>query len=665
MTPVLSVKNLSIGLRLNTGQDVWAVDDVSFSIQKGESLALVGESGCGKSMTALGIARLLPNSAFVHTASDIRLHDIPLLDIPERHMREQRQKQIGMIFQDPMLALNPVLSIGQQLGEVCAHPDAIPATELLQKMRIPDPDRMLKAYPHELSGGMKQRIMIAMAIAMRPPLLIADEPTTALDVTTQASILSLVKQLIADYDMSLLLITHDLGIVSEIADRIACMYAGTIIEQQPTVDFLKQPIHPYSQLLLRALPNGTPHRVPIAEIAGYLPGLTEREFEGCRFKDRCPKAYHLCDSVPDFVSTDPTAVRCHLFDPSDPSGISMDYDLMGPEEEPAVDEVPSETYFEAIDLQVHYPIRRGLLHRTVGHVKAVDGVTLSLHEDQTLALVGESGCGKSTFARALLRLEQPTGGELRFMGRDITTMSQRELYIGRRYFQMIFQDPFSAFNPRMNIGDILSEGMEAFSIGTDKAERLSRLEALLDQVGLAQSALHRYPHEFSGGQRQRIGIARALSVGPRVLLCDEPTSALDMPVQAKILNLLQSLQNEYGLSYLFITHDISVAEYMADTIAVMYLGKVVEYGSKKDVLQNPKHPYTQQLLAAAPDPRKQKRIAIQTLNDDVPSPANPPGGCAFHPRCPQAMPSCQAVSPRRQSLDDAQDVACHLYHAHD
>lgn len=664
MTALLEINDLTLQLG-SLEQPVTAVDRMSLQIKQGEVFALLGESGCGKSMTALSIMRLLPESGRI-TGGEVLLDGESLLDLPEVEMRNFRGGKIAMIFQEPMTSLNPVMTIGEQIAEsVRIHRDVNKEEEkdivldLMRDVGIPDVDRRYAEYPHQLSGGMKQRIMIAIALAGEPELLIADEPTTALDVTIQAQVLELLLQLQRDRGMSILLITHDLGVVAEIADRVAVMYAGQVIEMSDIDSFYSDPQHPYSEGLFNSLPDSRKRGQSLSVIKGMVPSL-DSHFHGCRFADRCSKVQSVCaDQLPPWSGNFEKGYRCHLSE--------IDADFV-PEKADVKQQLEKDRYSfsgEAIltadDLKVFFPIRKGVFRRTVGHVKAVDGVSLQLSPGQTLALVGESGCGKTTVGKGLLQLIDNTGGLVKFNQDEISQLTRRQLRRKRKDFQIIFQDPASSMNPRMLVGDIVAEGLIAQGMLKDKAQRQKRVSELLQQVGLSEDAMWRYPHEFSGGQRQRICIARALAVEPKMIVCDEPTSALDVSVQAQVLNLLKQLQTDLGLAYLFITHDISVVSYLAHEVAVMYLGKIVERGPVEQVLSEPKHPYTRALLSAVPvaEPGKKKKRTV--LDGDMPSPAAPPSGCYFHPRCPDATEGCASSYPELIRLDDYHSVNCVLY----
>ena len=646
------------------------VDDISFSIRAGETFVLLGESGCGKSMTALSLLRLLPDGV-ENAGSAAQLDGIALFDLREREMRDVRGGMMAMIFQEPGLSLNPVMTVGQQIAEVLGlhqgmHGNAarLRCVELLDQVGIPDASRREAEYPFQLSGGMKQRVMIAMALAGQPKLLIADEPTTALDVTIQAQVLQLLRDTQAASGMSLLLITHDLGVVAEMAHQVGVMYAGQIVEQASRAQLFDQPLHPYTQKLFAALPDATRRNQSLAAIPGNVPPLGSVS-QGCRFAARCDKAWSLCnEKMPDWtVVGEGQGVRCHLYQGQGARGKAQEIGSGGKSEqfqdfaEPTLRPEPCPPLLQVSDLRVHFPIRKGLLQRVVGQVKAVDGVSLDIPQGRTLALVGESGCGKTTLGKALLQLISPIAGSVQFAGRELIGLDTREQ---RAPMQMVFQDPYASLNPKMRVAEILEEGMTALNIGNNSAARQSHIDTLLDQVGLARDSKWRYPHEFSGGQRQRIAIARALAVSPRLLICDEPTSALDVSVQAQILNLLKSLQQKLELSYLFITHNLAVVEYLADEVCVMYLGRIVERGTSAEVLRAPKHPYTQALLSAIPriDGAKRERIR---LKGDLPSPANPPQGCYFAPRCAHASEQCRMSYPPVTSHSPTHSVHCYLY----
>jgi peptide/nickel transport system ATP-binding protein len=666
LQPLIRLENLTVRLGSGAGS-VCPVDGVSLEIQRGETFALLGESGCGKSMTALAMLRLLPQPGGQITRGHVYLDGADLTALPEMAMRRVRGGRIAMIFQEPMTSLNPVLTVGDQIGESLRQHHGMNGRaagsrvlELLDAVGIPDVKRRQAEYPHQLSGGMKQRIMIAMALAGEPDLLVADEPTTALDVTIQAQVLELLQRLQRDTHMAILLISHDLGVVAGMADRVAVMYAGQLVEEATRDRFYAEARHPYSRRLFESLPDVGKRDHALSTIPGFVPHL-DREFVGCRFADRCDRVWDYCrDHVPAWSSGgEQHHVRCHLVDPAVrvPEAVVPERAPLRHAESAGAG---GNSLLEVRDLVLHFPIQRGVFRRVVGRVHAVDGVSLDIPAGRTLALVGESGCGKTTVGKAILQLLRPTEGSVRFDGIELTRLQGERLRRQRRDFQFIFQDPYSSMNPRMRVGDIVEEGMIVQRIGANRAERRRRVAELFEQVGLAAEHVNRYPHEFSGGQRQRICIARALAVEPRLVICDEPTSALDVSVQAQILNLLKHLQNRLGLSYLFITHNLSVVAYLADRVAVMYLGRIVEEGPVAEVLEYPLHPYTQALLSVVPriDPEDGRKVI--RLEGELPSPAAPPPGCHFHPRCPDAMPVCRKSYPDSSSAGEHR-VRCFLY----
>ncbi len=635
--PQLKVSNLVTGLQ----SGVAIVDGISFEIAAGETFALLGESGCGKSMTALSLMRLLPDGV-ANLSGEIALAGKGLSGLPEREMRTLRGGRMAMIFQEPGLSLNPVMTVGEQIAEVLKLHGTFSerrCIELLDEVGIPDAARRIREYPHQLSGGMKQRVMIAMALAGNPGLLIADEPTTALDVTIQAQVLQLLRSMQEKTGMAMLLITHDLCVVAENADRIAVMYAGQIVEQASRSELFAHPLHPYTRLLLAALPHEGSRSNRLAAIAGTVPAMGSVR-QGCRFATRCDSSWDKCrDQTPEWTSVSAgRGVGCHLYTQEAVAQKPLSMPVQNPT-------LPAsfEKLLEVFDLRVHFPIRKGLLQRVKGQVKAVDGVSFEIGRGRTLALVGESGCGKTTLGKALLGLIQPSSGSVKLEGA----------------MQMVFQDPYASLNPRMRVAEILEEGMSAQGIGGSRENRQEHIDGLLDKVGLLRDVKWRYPHEFSGGQRQRIAIARALAVSPELLICDEPTSALDVSVQAQILNLLKDLQQELKLAFLFITHNLAVVEYLADDVCVMYLGRIVERGDVESVLKNPRHPYTQALLSAVPrlDGARKKIIRLE---GEFPSPANPPPGCHFAPRCTHRAEICTQTYPKAMQISVNHSVHCHF-----
>lgn len=571
-----------------------AVRDICLTMRQGEMLALVGESGSGKSITALAIAGLLPSTA-VQEEGYVFFDEKELTAFGEEEYNSIRGKDMTVIFQEPMTSLNPVLKVKTQIEEVIRRhePQANAyqrSLKLLEDAGIADPIRCLDDYPHRLSGGMRQRVMIAMALACHPKLIIADEPTTALDVTTQARIIDRLTALRKEYGTAVLLVTHNLALVRNVADHIAVMYAGEIVEIADREELFAHPMHPYTRLLLASVPTLAGRGKSLASIRGSVPSPHE-EYKGCRFAPRCPIAEEKCRKCKSAALSEANPghwTACDLFNVPLPE---MHADEQAPR-------ISDELILSVSDLQAYVPLKQSFFG-SKERKYLIEGINFGLHRGETLAIVGESGSGKTTLGRCLVRLFPNVEGKvLDNQGNDMLSMPMDNFRPFRRRLQMIFQDPFSSLDPRMNVGEIICEGMQQY--GLHQNDRHARLMELLEQVGLPEDAAKRYPHQFSGGQRQRIGIARALAVEPEIIICDEVTSALDVSVQAQILNLLNSLKSKLGLSYIFITHDLGVVSYVADSIAVMQNGRIVETGSAKDILDKPQHPYTKTLLAASP-----------------------------------------------------------------
>ncbi|MFP8888487.1 dipeptide ABC transporter ATP-binding protein [Natrialbaceae archaeon A-CW2] len=678
--PLLRVDDLRTQFRTEEGT-VTAVNDVSFALDQGEVMGIVGESGAGKSVTAKSIMRLIRYPGEIVSGS-ITFDGQDLLSLSEKEMRSVRGNKITLIPQDPMTSLNPVLTVGQQIIEtIRLHQDvgegearAI-AIEAMCDVEIPDPESRIDEYPHEFSGGMRQRVLIAIGLACEPDLIIADEPTTALDVTTQAKILELLNDLREERGVSILMITHNLGVVAQTCDRVGVMYAGNLVETGQVSDIFEQPRHPYTRTLIDAIPEVDSDRDRLYALGGSMPDLKNLP-SGCNFADRCPHAIDACHSGGD-PPLEPLS--------SGPAGSQAacirtdDLDLSEPAVEEGVERRQrtehTEPLLEVDGLEKHFSAGDGLfgnlsLARTDGgsltlerrYVKAVDGVSFTINRGETVGLVGESGCGKSTVARTVMQLLEPTGGEVYFDGHPLHELGKREIRSLRQEMQIIFQDPKSSLNPRKTVGQIIGRGMEKHGIATGNEKR-ERIEALLERVGLQASDIDKYPHQFSGGQQQRIAIANALAVEPELIVCDEPVSALDVSVQAQILNLLDDIQDEFGLSYLFISHNISVVRHLCDRVAVMYLGKIAEFGSVHEVFDPPYHPYTESLLSAVPhaDPAQMSDRIL--LEGTVPSPLNPPSGCPFHTRCPKKIGDvCETDEPLPEAVDDgsAHQISCHL-----
>ena len=665
---LLEVQDLRTHFKVGFDKTAKAVDGVSFQLEPGKTLALVGESGCGKTQTAYSIMRLIADNGY-NPAGKILYQNQDLLQLSQESMRQLRGNEIGMIFQEPMSSLNPLYRIGNQLEEplrlhrnIQKGPARKRCVELLDQVGIPEPQKRIDDFPHQLSGGMKQRVMIAMALACEPKLLIADEPTTALDVTIQAQVLRLMADLQKQTGMGILLITHDMGIVNQMADSICIMYAGKIAEQGNRGKIFQKMSHPYTRRLFDSIPKQEDAGYLLNTIPGIVPPATEYG-EGCLFANRCEFVMDICktrDSSP--VKREPGhLVSCHLYDQGKIPLLDLDRKKL-----PSPSRKVTENLLLTVQgLKTHFPVRKGVFKRIANYIKAVDGVSLKFPKSSTVALVGESGCGKTTFGESLLRLNRNASGSVFFRDKDIMKLSGSELKPVRKHLQIVFQDPFGSLSPRLTVDEIIREGLNIHFADRTEEENRVRIQDVLGEVGLAPSVLDRYPHEFSGGQRQRIAIARALVLEPEFLVLDEPTSALDVSVQAQVLNLLKQLQSKRSLTYLFISHNLSVVNYMADTVAIMYLGRIVEQAPAKEIFNNPRHPYTKSLLDSVPD-LKQRR-PFEPLVGDVPSPLNPPSGCHFHPRCPIYLNEpgesplamkCRFLYPDKTESDTG-FVACH------
>jgi peptide/nickel transport system ATP-binding protein len=639
------------------------VEGLSYQVHRGEMVAIVGESGSGKSVSALAVMRLLPDVTARIPKGSVCFDGRDLLELSDEEMRRVRGREIAMIFQEPMTSLNPVLKIGLQITEpLTIHlgmddkAARARAVELLTLVGITEPERRLNQYPHQLSGGMRQRIMIAIGLACNPKLLIADEPTTALDVTIQAQILELMKDLSRRLHVAVVIITHNLGIVARYADRVNVMYAARLAESGTAERVFGRPLHPYARGLLTAVPRLDRGRsARLATIDGAPPDLLSPP-RGCRFHPRCRFAITVCQEDPPFIAAEPGhLVACHRVDEIE----SLDPTGLKPAEAAKVSANGSaEAILDIKGTSKFFPIRAGLFRRPL-QIRAVNDVTLDIKRGETLGLVGESGCGKSTLGRLVLRLDDPTAGEIRFEGVDLARLRDDGLFAVRRRMQVIFQDPYSSLNPRMTVGQIVGEPMYVHGI-LPKEKIPGRVAELLQLVGLFPYMAARYPHELSGGQRQRVGIARALSVNPHLIVCDEAVSALDVSIQGQVINLLEELQQQLKLTYLFIAHDLAVVRHISTRVAVMYLGRIVEEAPADELFANPKHPYTQALLAAAPipDPAIERARPRQIIKGELPSPLNPPPGCVFHPRCPLATEECKKGVPATRELGPNHLVAC-------
>jgi peptide/nickel transport system ATP-binding protein len=640
------------------------VEDVSFHIAAGETLGLVGESGCGKTVSSLAVMGLIPSANGRITAGSVRFEGRDLLNINAEELREVRGDRIAMIFQEPMTSLNPAFTVGRQISlavrshrQVSKAQARARAIEVLDRVGIPDARHRLDDYPHTFSGGMRQRAMIAMALACEPSLLIADEPTTALDVTVQAQILDLLRSLKDETGMAMLFVTHDLGVVADICDRVAVMYAGQLVEQAPTHQLFVRPRHPYTEGLLASMPQWSVPGQRLTVIPGRVPPAG-RMPDGCRFQSRCSYAEAVCAEKVALIATGTvTAVRCARHE---------ELNLPGAPDQLA-DALPTrashrEPLLVVKDLRKEFPVTSALLRRVRGRIKAVDGIDLTVGAGETVGLVGESGSGKSTVARLVLRLIDPTGGEVVVDGQDLAALRGRALRQARGEMQMVFQDPYSSLDPRSTIGKSVGEPL-AIHLGAQGSGLAKRVAELLALVGINPQLAGRLPHEFSGGQRQRIAVARALALKPKLLVCDEPVSALDVSTQSQVINLLADLQDQLSLAYLFIAHDLSVVRHLSHRIAVMYLGRIVEIGPAEDVYERPTHPYTEALLSAIPiaDPVRQRQLKRIVLRGEVPSPLNPPSGCRFRTRCPYVMDICADVDPPAFETPMGTTTWCHLH----
>ncbi len=701
---VLDIRNLQVSFRSIAGA-TRAVNGVSLDVRSGEIVGLVGESGCGKSVTIRSIVGLVPSPPALFEDGEIWLRtrrgmtETLSLHKNTKALRQIRGRDVSMIFQEPMRSVHPMMTIGKQITEgILEHEVVDPAeaydrtVEMLDLVGLPNPAAQMNRYAHELSGGMRQRALIALALVCHPQLLLADEPTTALDVTIQAQILELIRDLRDRMRMSVLLITHNMGVVANLADRISVMYLGRIMETGTVEEIFKEPAHPYTHGLLASMPSlFSQPKTRLQSLRGVVPELAMVP-KGCVFADRCPHVMPKCDETPPVIElrSDHSAA-CWLYaDVGEPRGApavadqpSLPGDRPPLDSPPRVETIPlagsepaadtaraAPAGSEVAQLQIesvalHYPILRGLLRRQVGTVRAVDGVDLTIRRGETLGLVGESGCGKTSVGRLVARLVEPTAGHIRFGAggglEEITHISQKEMKRVRRSMGMVFQDPLSSLNARMNIRNIVGEPLMLHQLAKGRAVD-DRVGELLEMVGLRAAHQSRFPHAFSGGQRQRIAIARALATEPSFLVADEPVSALDVSVQAQILNLLLTLQQQLNLSMLFIAHDIAVVRHVSDRIAVMYLGKIVELGEARAICVRPVHPYTEALLASIPLPMPGLETLREMPKGDLPDPANPPAGCRFHTRCPYSQPVCEREEPPLRPLAGDADHfgACHF-----
>ncbi|MBL8697749.1 MAG: ABC transporter ATP-binding protein [Alphaproteobacteria bacterium] len=677
--PILEVRGLRTQFDTDAGT-VTAVDGVSFSVAAGETVGIVGESGSGKSVTALSIMRLLDDNSRIG-GGEVVFRGRDVLHLTPAGLRSLRGGEIAMVFQDPMTSLNPVRRIAGQLVETMAVHGKFDrkqararAVELLGRMGVSAPERAIDSYPHEFSGGMRQRVMLAMGFANSPGLLIADEPTTALDVTIQAQILELLRELNADFGTAILLISHDLGVIANVCSRVIVMYGGEVVEEGPTEQLLSDPRHPYTWALINAVPRLDRHvagEKRLLAIEGTPPNALDMP-TGCRFAARCPFKVARCATHPALAEVVAgRQARCWVT--QDGARLPGRGDVKAQAAPLAVDRAAGFSagatdiadgapILELAGLTKHFPLRRTSLFGTVRKVHAVDGVDLTVLKGETVGLVGESGCGKSTVARLITRIHAPTTGSIRFAGTEIATAEPSAIRPLRRRLQMIFQDPYASLNPRMTVGDILAEPLRFHAITNGEAETRARVEHLLGLVGLPAQARERYPHEFSGGQRQRIGTARALAVSPELIVADEPISSLDVNIQAQVINLFVDLQEQFKLTYVFIAHDLAVVRHVSDRIVVLYLGKIMEIAPAAALFDRPLHPYTVALLSAVPIPdvaveRSRRRLQ---LSGEPPSAVDPPSGCRFRTRCPIAKPICAETPPPLVEHAAGQFAACHF-----
>lgn len=673
MEHLLDVKSIKTRF-VTDGKEVKAVDDVSLYLDPGEIVGIVGESGSGKSVTMLSVLQLVSSPGKIVGGEVYLEGDKQSLlkhEPQSEEMRRVRGGKISMIFQEPMTSLNPVLTIGYQIQETIMlhlglnkYEARKKAIDMLRMVNIPDAEQRFDYYPQQFSGGMRQRIMIAMAMASEPTILIADEATTALDVTTQSQLLEMLRDIAKKTNTAVIIVTHNLGIVARYAERIYVMYSGNVVETATTKEIFARPEHPYTRGLLKAIPrlNDPKDRVLIP-IDGLPPNPANRP-EYCPFYNRCNYHMEKCR-----LSTNPSLeevsmghhVACWL---TKEERAEKEQELKNREEKfSPVNHIKEELCLEVKNVSKYFPIRSGLLQKKNGEVKAIEEISFSVRSGETLGIVGESGCGKSTLARSIMRVYTPDDGEIIFHRKDIARLKDREMHPYRPQIAMIFQDPFSSLDPRQTAGSIVGESLKIHKLVKNQAEYDKRVDELFRIVGLDPALKDRVPHEFSGGQRQRIGIARALSSNPSMIICDEPISALDVSIQAQIINLLEELQASLGLTYLFIAHDLAVVKHISDRILVMYLGRVVEIADCEDLYNNPLHPYTKALLSAVPvaDPVVEESRERVQIHGEVPSIANRPSGCPFHNRCDLASEKCRKETPILKGVDAHHSVACFLY----
>ena len=670
---LLQIEDLHTHIQLKDGV-VHAVDGVSLHVDEGETLGIVGESGCGKTMTALSIMDLLPGGGRIASGS-IKLAGREITGLEPAEIRKIRGDEIGMIFQDPLSSLNPTHTVGDQIAEVVrlhrpvSKKEALErAVEVLDLVGMPRSRERIGEFPHQFSGGMRQRVMIAMALACEPKLLIADEPTTALDVTIQKQILELIDNLRQRLGMAVIMVTHDLGVIAGRADRVAVMYAGKVVETTDTPALYANPRHPYTEALFHALPEKSAEtRERLYSIPGAPPDLVNPP-TGCRFAPRCRYVTDRCRAEAPVLAGETTAHVYRCFFPVGVKEKSVAGQIVVTEPvpveaaDPAVITAGGNIVLSAKNLVKEFAVTKGALQRKVGTVSAVADVSFDIRKGETLGIVGESGCGKTTIGRMLVGLEKPTSGMISFDGKDLAKSSGRQYRRERRDIQYMFQDSYASLDPRMRAGSILREPLIVQGMGS-RSEQYAKVREILGKVGLPESWTERYPHEFSGGQRQRLGFARALLLDPQLIVADEPVSALDVSVQAQVLNMMRDLQKELGLTYMFISHDLSVVRYLSNHIGVMYLGKLVEIGTADEVYLRPAHPYTKGLIESAPtaDPETERAKVHEGITGELPSAMHPPSGCRFRTRCPIAQEICSTVEPELKPYGvSSRLAACHF-----
>ena len=664
---LLRVDDLKVRFRTTEGE-VHAVNGLSMVLDAGETLAIVGESGSGKSVTSLAIMGLLPQEARVE--GSVRLRGRELLGLPDRRMRGIRGSDIAMVFQDAMTSLDPVFTVGNQIVEAIRahHSDVSPkaarqrAVELLDTVGIAAARKRIDDFPHQMSGGMRQRAMIAIAIANQPSVLIADEPTTALDVTIQAQVMEALGLAQEATGAAILLITHDLGLVASYADRVHVMYGGFVYESGDAEKVFYESENPYTMGLLNSIPRADRRDEHLKLIRGAPPtAITEPV--GCVFAPRCDYAENICleEGPPLQVVAPQHESRCHFAGDLEAKAAGIEAAPVTLRARRDTTSGDAETpILEVENLVKHFPVRHGFFRRGIAMVHAVNGVDLVVGRQESVGIVGESGSGKTTLARCVLRMTEPTSGSIRYMGRELTEADASAMRELRKELQLVFQDPYASLNPRMTVEEIVGEPLKIH--GWRRPDIRSRVTELLEAVGLSSSHLTRYPHEFSGGQRQRIGIARSLALGPRLVVLDEPVSALDVSVQAQVLNMLDLLQAEFDLAYIYIAHDLSVVRHVSDRVCVMYLGEIVETAASDRLYESPAHPYTQSLLSAVPipDPREARAQQRVILSGDIPDPSDLPAGCSFHTRCPMAQERCRVEVPMLREVSPGHFVSCHF-----